>query len=146
MKILNLPPYEHFVNYYETDQMGIVHHSNYIRWMEEARCDMLSKLGLPYSEMEKEGVMIPVLSVSCNYKAMSYFEDTVVIKMVVEKYDGLRLNISYEMTDKKTGQLRATGESSHCFLSKPGAEIISLKRTNPRMHEIFLQNAENENK
>ncbi|MCQ2522315.1 MAG: acyl-CoA thioesterase [Lachnospiraceae bacterium] len=142
MRITNVPPYEHSVQYYETDQMGIVHHSNYIRWMEEARCYMLGALGLPYSEMEKEGVMIPVLSVNCTYKAMSYFEDTILVKMVVEKYDGLRLNISYELTDKKTGQLRATGESSHCFLNKSDASIASLKRQYPRMHEIFAQNAE----
>lgn len=143
MKISNVPLYEHFVNYYETDKMGIVHHSNYIRWLEEARCDMLSKLGLPYSQMEKDGVMIPVLSVDCQYRAMSYFEDTVVIKMTVTKYDGIKLNISYELTDKKTGELRAVAESSHCFLDLQ-ANIISLKRAFPKMHEIFLNAADKE--
>ncbi len=61
-------PYERKIYYYETDQMKIVHHSNYIRWFEEARIDFMKKMGLPYDEIEKRGILIPVLEASCRYK------------------------------------------------------------------------------
>ena len=62
--------YTHRVQYYETDQMGIVHHSNYIRWFEEARLDFMEKIGCSYAAVEASGIMIPVLSASCQYKTM----------------------------------------------------------------------------
>ena len=66
-------PYEHKVQYYETDGMGIVHHSNYIRWFEEARVDLLEQLGFGYDRIEAEGYSGPVLEVACQYKTMSRF-------------------------------------------------------------------------
>ena len=60
--------YTRKVYYYETDRMGIVHHSNYIRWFEESRIYFLEKAGFPYEKMEETGVMIPVLSAACEYK------------------------------------------------------------------------------
>ena len=61
--------YKHKVQYYETDQMSIVHHSNYIRWFEEARIDFLEQIGMNMEEIERNGVQIPVLSVSSNYRS-----------------------------------------------------------------------------
>jgi len=65
--------YEHRVSYYETDQMGIVHHSNYIRWFEDARVDFLEKVGFSYAKMEEIGIMIVVLGASCDYKVYARF-------------------------------------------------------------------------
>ena len=59
--------YRHIVQYYETDKMGITHHSNYIRWMEEARIDFLSKIGWNYAKLEEEGIISPVVAVDCIY-------------------------------------------------------------------------------
>ena len=67
--------YERRINYYETDRMGIVHHSNYIRFLEEARCQMLDKAKMPYSSFEENGIMIPVLGVTCNFKHHVTFDD-----------------------------------------------------------------------
>ena len=60
--------YDRVVKYYETDRMGVVHHSNYIRWFEEARVEFMRDIGLPYSHMEDEGIMVPVVTVECKYK------------------------------------------------------------------------------
>ena len=64
-----IKPYQHQVQYYETDQMGIAHHSNYIRWFEEARSYILTEIGMGYEKMEEIGIISPVLSVSakCRY-------------------------------------------------------------------------------
>jgi acyl-CoA thioester hydrolase len=71
--------YERKINYYETDKMGIVHHSNYIRFFEEARCDLLDVCDLPYNLMEEKGIMSPVLGVSCRYKQHVTFGDSIEV-------------------------------------------------------------------
>lgn len=69
--------YSHEVQYYETDRMGITHHSNYVRWMEEARSYFLKAIGWPYDEIEAEGIISPVLSLSCEYKRTTTFADSI---------------------------------------------------------------------
>lgn len=132
---------EHRVAYYETDQMGIVHHSNYIRWFEEARADLLNKLGMGYEKMEAEGIISPVLGVQASYRSMTHFGDTVLIYPRVTKYNSIRLEISYRVVDRDSGVLRCEGESQHCFLNSEGRPV-SLKRQNPAVHELFLKLAE----
>lgn len=58
--------YQHIVQYYETDKMGITHHSNYIRWMEEARVSFFAEYGWDYKTLEESGIASPVISVSCH--------------------------------------------------------------------------------
>ena len=132
----HIRPYMHHAKYYETDQMGIVHHSNYIRWMEEARMDAMSQFGISYRSMEEGGIISPVVSVSCQYKSMVHFDDTVQIQVKVIKYNGVRLDLEYEMTDKESGELRTRGTSTHCFLDREG-RVISLKRDRPEIDERF---------
>lgn len=124
--------YEHLVQYYETDQMGVVHHSNYIRWFEEARIYYFDKIGLSYKHMEEIGIISPVVGVSAKYKTSVKFFDTVEIDVKFTRYTGVRLFISYEIKDKETGEVRCTGESEHCFVSPEGG-IISVKRAFPEV-------------
>lgn len=130
--------YENKVQYYETDQMGIVHHSNYIRWFEEARTSVLEEMGFGYKEMESSGVISPVLAVNAEYKSMTHFSDTVLIETKVVSYNGIRLQLSYTVLDKETKEIRCTGESRHCFLNEKG-NPISLKRSYPEIHRIFAK-------
>ncbi len=111
-------PYLHKVQYYETDQMGVVHHSNYIRWFEDARTDLLERAGLGYDTMEERGIVVPVLAVSCEYKTSVRYGESVAIIPTVEAYTGLRLTISYRIVDAGTGETRATGETRHAFLDR----------------------------
>lgn len=129
-------------HYYETDQMGIIHHSNYIRWFEEARVDWLSFLDVPYYKIEEAGIIIPVLGVSCEYKEMIRYEDTVRIEVTIDKYTGTRLDFSYEIYNKKNNRLLTTGTSNHCFLNKENNRLLQLKRSHPEMHQIFLETFE----
>ena len=70
--------YRHIVQYYETDRMGVTHHSNYIRWMEEARVDFFEQLGYGYGRLEEEGIVSPVTGLECRYKASTTFGDRIV--------------------------------------------------------------------
>ena len=122
--------YRHKTQYYETDQMGIIHHSNYIRWFEEARTDFLEKLGMGYDKMEAEGIISPVLSVSCEYRTMTHFGETVAVAVALTKYNGVRLELEYTVTNADSGEVRAVGTSEHCFLDREG-NILCLKRCSP---------------
>ena len=128
--------YERKINYYETDRMGIVHHSNYIRFMEEARCYLLEKVGMPYSAFEEKGVMIPVLGVNCDFKHHVTFDDTILIKLYVKDFNGVRLTMGYSATEKNTGEIVFSGETKHCFTNldlKP----IRLQKSIPDFYEKF---------
>lgn len=128
--------YEHQAQYYETDQMGIIHHSNYIRWFEESRTNLLDQLGFGYDQMEKLGIIVPVLAITCTYKSMVRYNDRVYIIPKIEGFNGIRLTISYQIRDKTTGELRTTGESKHCFLDKNNRPV-SLKKKQPEMFALF---------
>lgn len=140
-----IKPYEHTAQYYETDQMGIIHHSNYIRWMESARLDYLNQIGCSYKEMEELGIISPVLSVSCEYKMPVRFGETVFIEIKVLKYDGVRFEVAYKMYNKETGELCTQCTSKHCFLSKD-MKPISLKRSFLQLHEKILEGIEDDMK
>ncbi|MBR5089969.1 MAG: acyl-CoA thioesterase [Ruminiclostridium sp.] len=130
--------YERTPFYYETDKMGIVHHSNYIRWFEEVRVAYMADRGYPYSRMEDEGVMIPVLGVDCKYKIPVKFGQMTVIRGRIELFDGLRLNVSYEITDKETGKLLITGHSEHCFVNAENFRPVRLNKSHPEMAAVFM--------
>lgn len=133
--------YKHKVQYYETDQMGIVHHSNYIRWFEEARTDFMEKMGMGYHEMEASGILSPVLTVEASYLRMIYFGDTVTISTSIKEYNGIKLTVGYEVISDKTGMVHCKGTSKHCFINKEG-KPLSLKQAHPGFHQMFMQGLE----
>lgn len=129
--------YLHVVQYYETDQMKIVHHSNYIRWFEEARIDYLNQVGLTYHKLEEMGIISPVLEVNCQYVSMTRFGDTVKIIPKIEKFTGVKFEVSYQIFDSKENTCRAIGRSKHCFIDIHG-KPMHLKRVYPDVYDIFI--------
>ena len=133
---MTIPAYLHRVQYYETDCMQIVHHSNYIRYFEEARIDFLEKLGISYVEIERSGYVVPVLSASAEYKSMATFGETVAICVKFEEFTGIRFSFSYKVYDTATKALRATGRTSHCYL-KDG-KPVNIKRALPETYASMV--------
>ena len=131
-------PYRRSVYYYETDRMGIVHHSNYIRWMEEARVDYMARQGLPYDRMEKTGIIMPVTGVDCRYVTSLVFGDELEVHVRVTAFNGVRLSYGYEIRRASDGALAAKGESGHCFLNEETRRPLSLKRCAPELYEKIL--------
>ena len=124
--------YIHKVSYYETDKMGITHHSNYIRWMEEARIHFLDQIGYGYAKLESEGIVSPVIGVECNYKNSTTFDDKVKIEVRIKEFKGVKLVIGYTMINADNGVLVAYGETRHCFVNKENKPII-LKKDCPEL-------------
>ncbi len=121
--------FTHKVQYYETDRMGITHHSNYVRWMEEARVYFLDAVGLPYDKLEADGIISPVTAVDCHYKATSTFADVIAIDIRVSILKGAKLGFDYVMTNQD-GQLVCQAHSEHSFLDKAG-RFVALKKVYP---------------
>ena len=129
--------YEHMVQYYETDKMGITHHSNYIRWMEEARINFLEQIGWNYSRLESLGIISPVVSVECKYKATTTFPDIVRIFVSVEEFKGVKLSLRYHMVNTKD-KIVCEAKSEHCFLDTQGTPI-RLKREFPEFYNTLTE-------
>lgn len=134
--------YKHKVQYYETDKMQITHHSNYIRFMEEARTDFLEKNGWSYARMESEGLISPVVSIDINYKKSTTYNDN--IEIVTKIIDMSMVKVEFEYTMYVDGSIVCTAKSVHCFVNNQG-KPVSVKKINPEIYELFLGLVEKEN-
>jgi len=133
--------YLHKVQYYESDQMKVAHHSNYIRWFEEARTDYLDAVGVSYAEMERRGIISPVLTVECKYRSMTRYGETVRIQSWLTELGNVRYRLYYRVLDAQSGAIRAEGTTSHCFIN-PEGRVISLKRADPAAFERMAAEVE----
>ena len=121
-------PYMLKARYYESDQMGFIHHSNYIRWMEEARIDMLEQMGYPYRKFEEMGYISPVLHAECEYKKSVKFDDVVKITVSLQEFGKLKFTLKYDIYNmSEGGVLSACGMTRHCFLNKDGRPVMMNK-------------------
>ncbi|MCL2433802.1 MAG: acyl-CoA thioesterase [Clostridia bacterium] len=119
--------------------MGIVHHSNYIRWFEEARVDYLERIGFSYEKAVESCIDFAVLSVSCEYKSMTRFGETVKILLCVPSLSAAQIILAYQVIDTKTGTLRAAGESRHCFFHSQKKRLVSLKKELPELYKLLQE-------
>ncbi|MBO6024910.1 MAG: acyl-CoA thioesterase [Bacteroidales bacterium] len=117
--------YQHEVKYYECDRMGITHHSNYVRFMEEARVDWLDQLGCGFDKIEAENVFSPVVSVSCEYKSPTTFKDIIDIEVKISKMSEMKFEFDYTM--RSNDKLVCLGHSVHCFIEN-GRPVAISKR------------------
>ncbi|MCI6492337.1 MAG: acyl-CoA thioesterase [Bacteroidales bacterium] len=104
------------VRYYETDQMGIVHHSNYIRYFECGRSDMMEKAGLPIHKIEEAGVVLPVVGVECRYRQSAKMGDRLRIVSIIDKVPLAKLIVRSEIFNASTGVLLCEGKVTLGFL------------------------------
>jgi len=128
--------YKHKVNYYETDKMGVTHHSNYIRFMEEARVDMLENMGYGYDVMEREGVISPVMACSTEYKKSTTYPDVIDIEIRVAEFQRFKIKFDYRMT--VDGVLVCHANSLHCFLTREGRPLM-LEERFPELSKVLRE-------
>ena len=135
---MTLQTYRHEVKYYETDKMGITHHSNYIRFMEEARIDWLDQLGYGFDRIEAEGVVSPVISISCSYKRPTTFKDVIEVEVSISNMQDLKFEFTYTM--RVGDKIVCVGQSTHCF-TENGKPVVIARR----LPELFekIQNGKN---
>jgi len=127
--------YQHKIQYYETDKQGVTHHSNYIRIMEETRIDFMEKMGYGYDRMEEEGIVSPVMSVTCDYKRPTTFPDVVEVELSVAELSKLKTKFAYKMT--VADKVVCTATSLHCFLDTNG-KPIALEDRFPEFYQLLV--------
>jgi acyl-CoA thioester hydrolase len=118
------------VRYVETDQMGIVHHSNYYAWFEVGRGTFIADIGLSYKELEERGILLPVLESSCKYIEGAQYDDDLVIQTWIEEINGAKIMFQYDVVRKKDHKVIAKGRTKHAFVNKE-FRLLNAKKNMP---------------
>jgi len=120
------------VRYSETDQMGVVYHGNYAQYFEMGRVEWLRNMGISYRWMEDNGIMLPVVSLTMNYKKPARYDDLLTIKTKMLKLSSVKIEFDYEITNENN-ELLTTGYSVLVFVdmktgrpTAPPAYILEL--------------------
>ena len=108
---------KYIVPYFDTDQMGVIYHGNYLRYFEIARNQFLRDMNYSYTQMEEDGTMLPVVQVQLDYKNPGFFEDELLISVGMAKYKGCRIHFDHQVCNQD-GKLLAKGYTTHCFMCK----------------------------
>ena len=131
--------YRRKAHYHEVDKMGVVHHSNYVKWMEEARIETVAAMGVSFKEAEESGILSPIVNVNVDYKRPVAFGDEVEIRVFILKYTGAVLELGYEFFNLTAGCLCTEATTRNCFMKN--GRVASLKKIAPeadaRIRAIF---------
>lgn len=104
------------VRYSETDQMGVVYHGNYAQFFEIGRTEWLRSKEINYKEVEKKGVMLPVISLTCSFKKPAYYDDVLTITTLLKNKPSVKIEFDYEITNQHN-ELICTGNSVLAFIN-----------------------------
>ena len=124
------------VRYAETDQMGVVHHSNYAVWFEAGRTDFIRKMGLPYSKIEENGAMLPLLELKCTFKGFAGYEDEIIVKTSIKDCTGTRLLFHYEVFKAGSDKPITEGETMHCWTDS-SLKPVNIKKFRPEIFDMI---------
>lgn len=120
--------------YSETDQMGIIYHSNYFPWFEVARTTFLKESGISYREMERLGIFLPVIEVNCKYISSALYDDNLILEVWIEAFRPSRIKFHYRIL-REEEELLATGVTEHVFLDKNSKRPVNLKKAYPKVYQ-----------
>lgn len=135
---MQIKPYSRRINYYETDMMSIVHHSNYIRFFEEARCDFMEQIGCNVKKLEDKGVSVAVVDAYAKYIIPLKFDDKVYITTKLTKMSAAKMEFEYEIRFADTDILATVGKTSHCCVNRSN-KPMPIKKADANLYET-LQN------
>jgi len=105
------------IRYGETDQMGIVYHGNYPLYLEMGRIEWLRKLGISYKKLEESGIILPVISLSLNFKKSAYYDDVINVKTQLKSKPTAKIEFDYEITNER-GEIITTATVVLAFIDK----------------------------
>ncbi len=127
------------VRYVETDQMGVVHHSNYYPWFEIGRTEFIKATGMKYTDMENMGIMMPLTESYCKYIKPAKYEDKIIIETSIEKLTPVKVIFSYKIIKKENNELLAKGNTTQAFVDKNNFKVMNLKQCNKELWNKFME-------
>ncbi len=122
--------------YAETDQMGIIHHSNYAVWFEAGRTDFLKKAGVSNTDIEAKGILLPLYEMNCRFKAPVRYEDEIMVVTRLKKISRVRLCFSYRVLNVANHKLSATGETMHAWTDRV-LRPVNAEKAVPDVYSIL---------
>ncbi len=125
------------VRYAETDQMGIAHHSNYPIWYEVARTDLIKKMGLTYTQMEQEGVIVPLVELQCKYLSAAYYEDKLIVEVALKQVSPVKLEFEYCIYREGEEQPLNVGRTVHALVGKD-FKPMNVRKMHPEIYQMLL--------
>ena len=128
---------EHHVNFYDTDAMSVVHHSNYIRWFEVGRVEYLRSIGITLGALMEDGFVFPITDVRAKYVSPGYFDDVVLIETTPTALTKAKMAFDYRIFRKADGTLMVTAHSQNVFTRRDTGHITRL----PEKYYTILQAA-----
>ena len=126
------------VRYGETDMMGIVHHSVYALYYEQARVDFIRLFGVTYKELEEKGLMLPLICLECRYKKALYFSDEITVEAFVEEIRPAKIKFGYNIYNSEN-ELVNTGFTEKGFVSSTTFKPINAKKLFPDIYQSLSE-------
>lgn len=124
------------VRYAETDQMGIVHHSNYPVWFEAGRTDFIKKMGIPYSKIEQNGILLPLIEMKLRFIGTARYEDEIIVKTYIKEHTGVRILFHYDVFKLGCDKAITEGETLHVW-TKSNLKPINIRKSRPEIYELI---------
>ena len=121
--------------YKDVDQMGIVYYSRYFEYFEEARTELLASIGLGVTDVEKKGIMLPVISSHCDYLKGARFEQNIIIRASISTEPRSKLQIDYSVFIENEKEPIATGYTNHAFVNDRGVAVRAPKMILERLNQ-----------
>lgn len=117
--------YDHPIKVYykDIDQMGIVYYSRYFEFFEEARTEMLSSIGLDYSNVEENGAMLPVIEAHCEYKKGAMFSQDIIVKTYIRELPKVKIKFEYKICPAGSDEILLTGYTVHACTNLEGKPV-----------------------
>lgn len=128
--------------YAETDQMGIIHHSVYAIYYEQARTEYFNSIGLRYNEIEKSGIMTPLVELKCKYKKPAYYNKEIEIKTKLVELTPVKFTLQYDIYNTE-GELINIGKTTLAWADAKSLRIINLQKVKPDIYEDLKKLIEN---
>ena len=117
---------EYHVNFYDTDAMGVVHHSNYIRWFEIGRVEYLRSLGITLDDLMGDGFLFPITEVAAKYVSPGYFDDLLCIEVTATELTKVKMAFDYRIFRKSDGKTLVEGHTQNVFTNRETGQITRL--------------------
>lgn len=124
------------VRYCETDQMGVAHHASYVVWFEAGRTDFLKKLGLKYSDVEKQGVLLPLIGLKCRFINPARYEDEIIVRTRLAEIGRVRIAFNYDVVIKEGMIHAASGETTHAWTDK-SFKPLNIEKRMPELYSLL---------
>lgn len=130
--------------YDETDQMGVIYHANYYKWFNIGRTEFLRETGCDYRKLEASGIVFPVLESGCKHYAPAYYDDEIIIRVRLSEFKGVRMRVTYEIINEKTGKRLAEGFTLHGIVDG-NLKPIRVNKTENECLKILMGAMKEEN-